>query len=149
MKYYVNTDDEGYVLLIKRTGTVRDFVEMDLSDPYYDFDNDRMFAYKLEDYDLNGVTYPLRFYQARYDKILAGKQAEADQEEIATLKEYLNETDYIMSKWAERIMNIDPNVDFVNAVHAINLEFTTEYGTEIQARIDARERIEELESEVS
>lgn len=144
MKYYVATDDDGYVMLIKRTGTIKDYVDLDLS--LYDLSDDRMYAYKLGD-------NALVFDQTRYDEILAEKQEQADQEEIETLKEYLNETDYVMARTLESIMTLAHNFDpqtqlqetFVDGLIDICKGFYTQYSSTIAERIDARNRIEELE----
>lgn len=142
MKYYVATDENGYVMLIKRTGTVKDYVDLDLS--LYDLSNDRMYAYQLGQNELV-------FDQARYNEILAERQAQADAEEVAELKEYLNETDYVMARTFESIIiaahNADTQTHFIDEMISICESFYTQYASTINERIDARDRIEELEQE--
>ena len=45
MKYQVICDSDGYVSIIRHTGTKKDFVELDLSQ--YDLSNNKLHAYML------------------------------------------------------------------------------------------------------
>ena len=90
MKYDVVTDDEGYVVLIRHTGTPRDFVELDLS--LYDFEDGRLNAHYLTK---NGL---LIFDRNRYASMQAAEQAKQNKEEIAVLEDRLTDTDYVCVK---------------------------------------------------
>ena len=69
MKYQVITDSKGYCLFIRHTGTLKDYVELDLDK--YDLSEGRLNAYKLGKNELI-------FDDKRYKEILAEKQKEKD-----------------------------------------------------------------------
>ena len=96
-KYNVIVDEEGYVVLIRHTGSPRDFVELDLED--YDFSNGRLGCYVL-------TSDGLVFNDERYDEYLAEKEAELDKKEADILQLELNSTDYICDKNVESVMGI-------------------------------------------
>lgn len=135
MKYEVITDIQGYVQIIRHTGTKRDFVELDLDK--YDLTEDRIFAYKLGKNELI-------FDEKRYQEILDAKQHKADLKEIAELKEKLNGTDWIMAKWVEEILALNNPLTWVADVIKINIKYMKEYSQTIADRKAWRERIEEL-----
>lgn len=138
MKYQVILDLQGYVSIIRHTGTVRDFVELNLDD--YDLTNDRLHAYKLG-------KDKLIFDENRYQEILKEKQKKADEKEISSLKSFLNETDYITARCFEEIMALDNRLTWVVDVIAITLKYRQQYKEALAKRVWARKRIEELEGE--
>jgi len=137
MRYEVITDTEGYVQVIRHTGSPkRDFIELDLSD--YDLTNDRIHAYKLGKNELI-------WDEAKYQEILDNKQKEADEEEIADLKEKLNSTDYIFARWGEEVLALENPLTWIADVIKINVKYMKMYKDVIANRKTWRERIEELE----
>ena len=135
MRYEVITDFEKYVQIIRHTGTPRDFVELDLSK--YDLADDRIHAYKLGKNELI-------WDQSKYDAILAEKQKEADEAEIADLEQKLNGTDYIIARWGEEIISCQNPVTWVADVVKINIKYLKEYKETFANRKAWRARIEEL-----
>ena len=135
MKYEVITDPQGYCQIIRHTGTFRDYVELNLDD--YVFEDGRLFAYKL---GKNRLIWD----ESKWQEILAERQEAADQQEIKTLKEKLNETDYIMARWAEDIMGLDNRLTWIVDAIAISLKYSKQYSETIRNRKRWRERIEEL-----
>lgn len=139
MKYNVVTDADGYVQIIRHTGTRLDFVELDLSK--YDLTEDRMHAYKLGRNELI-------FDEAKYQEILNEKQKEADLKEIADLEQKLNDTDYIIARWGEEIVSLDKPLTWITDVIKINLKYASLYKEAFANRKRWRERIEELRSKL-
>ena len=137
MKYQVITDSKGYVSIIRHTGTIKDFVELDLDE--YDLSENRLHAYKLGKNELI-------FDEVRYQEILDELQHNADQKEIADLKEKLNETDYIIARWGEELVGLDNPLTWIADVIKINLKYSKEYKEALANRKKWRERIEELEN---
>ena len=136
MKYQVILDVQGYVSIIRHTGTIRDFVELNLED--YDFSNHRLHAYKLG-------KDKLIFDDNRYQEILKEIQKKEDEKEISSLKSFLNETDYITSRCFEEIMALDNRLTWVVDAIAITLKYRQQYKEALTKRVWARKRIEELE----
>lgn len=139
MKYNVVTDADGYVQIIRHTGTKLDFVELDLSK--YDLTEDRMHAYKLGRNELI-------WDEAKYQEILNKKQKEADSKEIADLEQKLNDTDYIIARWGEEIVSLDNPLTWISDVIKINLKYASQYKEAFANRKRWRERIEELRSKL-
>ena len=135
MKYYVVTDAQGYVQMIKHTGTKMDFVELDLS--AYDLTEDRIHAYKLGKNELI-------FDDLKYEDILREKQKVADDKEIAELEQKLNDTDWIIARWGEEIVSLTNPVTWVADVIKINTKYAKEYKETFALRKTWRARIEEL-----
>jgi hypothetical protein len=136
MKYYVATDLDKYVLSIQHTGTIKDFVELDLDQ--YDLTEGRLHAYKLG-------KNKLIFDPARYEEIQYAEQKKKDMKEISTLKSFLYETDYITSRAFEEIMALNNPLTWIADVIKINVKYTKLYASTIAERSWARNRIEELE----
>lgn len=153
-RYNVITDDEGYVVLIRHTGSPRDFVELDLED--YDFSDDRLTAYKLTN---NG----LEFDQNKYDEIQNSKLEKENQVKIDQLQDKLDSTDYICVKNVELMIDIAKQyinhelvpgpaymitdqeaIGFVKSVMSYFKEAYDEYGSEIYERESARDSINNL-----
>lgn len=139
MKYQVITDADGYVSIIRHTGTKKDFVELDLSE--YDLSNNKLHAYKLG-------KNQLIFDEERYQQILDEIQHKEDLKEIASLKSFLNETDYITARAFEEVMALNNPLTWVADVIKINLKYSKQYAETINKRIWARKRIEELENKL-
>ena len=137
MKYEVITDLNGYVLIIRHTGTVKDFVELDLS--LYDLSDDRIHAYKLGRNELI-------FDAEKYKQITEAKQKIIDFKEIDELKRYLNETDYIIARaFEEALTTLDNPLTFIREFISILVKYHNMYKDVLSQRIKARLRIEELE----
>ena len=135
MKYEVITDVQGYCQIIRHTGTIRDFVELNLDD--YVFEDGRLFAYKL---GKNRLIWD----ENRWQEILQERQEKADQEEIKDLKEKLNETDYIIARWGEEIVSLENPLTWIADVIKINMKYSKQYAEALRNRKAWRERIEEL-----
>lgn len=138
MKYEVITDTQKYCQIIRHTGTIRDFVELNLDD--YNLEDGRLYAYKL---GKNRLIWD----ENRWQQILAQRQEKADQEEVKDLKQKLNETDYIMARWAEDIMGLDNRLTWIIDAIAISIKYSHMYAQTIADRKRWRERIEELEND--
>lgn len=135
MKYYVITDNRGYVLSITRTGTVKDYVELDLDK--YDLTEGRIRAYRLG-------KNQLLFDEAEWQRILEERQHKADEEEIADLERKLKDTDYIIARWGEKLISLENPLTWVSDVIKINIKYSKEYKEALANRKKWRERIEEL-----
>lgn len=137
MKYEVVLDSDGYVSIIRHTGTVKDFVELDLS--LYDLSDDRIHAYKLGRNELI-------FDAEKYKQITEAKQKIIDFKEIDELKRYLNETDYIIARaFEEALTTLDNPLTFIREFISILVKYHNMYKDVLSQRIKARLRIEELE----
>lgn len=136
MKYEVITDNQGYVQIIRHTGTARDYVELDLTK--YNLEGDRVYAYKLGKNELI-------WDEAKYEEICKDKEKEADMEEIEYLKKKLTDTDYIIARWGEEIVSLDNPLTWISDVIKINVKYTKEYKDAFSNRKKWRARIEELE----
>jgi hypothetical protein len=133
MKYYVVVDARGYVLNITHTGTIRDYVELNLDE--YDLSKKR--AYKLG-------KNALIFDSDEWDRIVAEEQKKADEKEIASLQSFLLETsNYPMRAW-EEIMALSNPITWVADVIKITVKYSREYRTILAQRVKAWKRIEEL-----
>ena len=137
MKYEVITDINKFCQIIRHTGTIRDFVELDLSE--YNLEDGRLFAYKLGKNRLIWDEY-------KWQEILKERQDKADQEEIKDLKQKLNDTDYIIARWGEEIVSLDNPLTWITDVIKINLKYSKQYAEALKNRKAWRERIEELEN---
>ena len=135
MKYEVITDTQGYLLILRHTGTAKDFVELNLEE--YDLSEDRLFAYKLGKNELI-------FDQSKYDEILDKKRRISNNKEISELTKRLRETDYIMSQWVEEIISLNSPLTWVSDVIKINIRYLREYKEILKNRKEWRERIKEL-----
>ena len=133
MKYEVITDYQKYVQVIRHTGTMRDYVELDLDK--YDLTEDRIYAYKLGKNELI-------FDEAKYQEILDEKQKEEDEKEIEQLTEELNATDENMLGFVEDMFSLKNPLTFISDL--INL--MKKYSMLVTARQRIRERIKELEN---
>lgn len=135
MKYEVITDFNKYVKLIRHTGTIKDFVELDLDK--YDLSNDRIYAYKLGKNELI-------FDEDKYKEICDEKQEKENQKEISVLKQFLNDTDYIIARSYEEVLALNNPLTFVADVIKIQIKYSKQYKEKLAERVKARKRIEEL-----
>lgn len=133
MKYNVTTDVRGYVLNIVHTGTIKDYVELNLDD--YDLAKKR--AYKLG-------KNKLIFDQKEWERISSEKEKKADFKEVDELKSFLYETDYITSRAFEEILALTNPLTWVADVIKINIKYTREYAQTLTQRVKARNRIEKI-----
>lgn len=133
MKYYVTVDVRGYVLNIVHTGTIKDYVELNLDD--YDLAKKR--AYKLG-------KNKLIFDKKEWERISTDNERKADFKEVDELKAYLYETDYITSRAFEEILSLTNPLTWVADVIKINIKYTREYAQTLAQRVKARNRIEEI-----
>lgn len=138
MKYYVITDAQGYVQLIKHTGTKMDYIELDLSQ--YDLTEDRLHAYTLGKNELV-------FDEERYQEILAENQKKADEKEIAQLESFLLSTDNYPTRAWEEIMALANPVTWVADVLKITVKYSKKYKEILQERVKAWNRLDELKGE--
>ncbi len=132
MKYEVITDYQGYVQVIRHTGTIRDFVELDLDQ--YDLTEDRIYAYKLG-------KNKLIFDESKYQEILDEKQKEADEKQIEKLYKELQATDEEMLEFLEDMFSLKNPLTFI--ADLINL--MKKYSMLVVARQQIRQRIKELQ----
>ena len=133
MKYYVTTDVRGYVLNITHTGTIKDYVELNLDE--YDLEKKR--AYKLG-------KNKLIFDPDEWAKISAEKEKTADFKEVDELLSFLYETDYIISRACEEILALNNPLTWVADVIRINIKYSKQYFETLAQRVKARNRIEEI-----
>lgn len=138
MKYYVVTDAQGYVQLIKHTGTKMDYIELDLSQ--YDLTEDRIYAYKLGKNEL-------LFDEEKYQQILDGEEEKAKQKEIADLESFLLSTDNYPTRAWEEIMALSNPLTWVTDVLKITVKYSLKYKTILQERVQAWNRLDELKGE--
>lgn len=135
MKYDVILDADKYVEIIRHTGTIRDYVELNLND--YDLSDGRIHAYKL---GKNCLIWD----QNRWDQILADRQAAADQAEIKDLKQKLNDSDYIIDRTFEDVMALNNPLTFITDIIKIMTDYRKKYAEMLLQRKAWRKRIEEL-----
>lgn len=135
MKYFVTVDARGYVVSIVHTGTIKDFVELNLED--YDLTDGRIRAYKLG-------KNRLIFDEQEYQNILNDRQKAQDEAEIEDLEQKLNETDYIMARYTEELLGLNNPLTWITDVIKLNVKYAKQYAEAIANRKKWRERIEEL-----
>ena len=133
MKYYVTTDLRGYVLSVVHTGTIRDYVELNLED----YDLTKIRAYKLG-------KNKLIFDAEEWKRIEDENQHKADEKEISELEQKLADTDYIFAKYCEELLALDNPLTWISDVIKLNVRYTKQYAETIKNRKKWRERIEEL-----
>lgn len=133
MKYNVILDGRGYVLNIVHTGTIKDYVELNLDE--YDLVKKR--AYKLG-------KNKLILDEEEWLRISEEAEKKTDFKEADELKEYLYETDYIMSRAFEEIMSLTNPLTYIADVIKIQIKYTKQYKEALANRVKARNRIEEI-----
>lgn len=141
MRYEVITDSDKYVLNIRHTNNIfRDVVELDLSK--YDLSGQRKYAYKLGKDELI-------FDEERYQELLNKQAQKSNQKEIVDLKQKLNESDYIVARAFEEVMQLSNPLTWIADVIKITLKYSQKYREVIANRKIWRERIEALENRLS
>lgn len=134
MRYEIITDKDKYVSIIHHTNNpMRDIYELDLSQ----YDLDKIKAYKL-------VGKELIFDEDRWNEIVEAKQKDLDNKEINLLQKQLNESDYIVARAFEEVMQLTNPLTFVADLLKITLKYSLKYKEVIKNRKTWRERIEEL-----
>lgn len=134
MKYFVSTDSRGYVLTIVHTGTIKDYVELNLDE--YDLEKKR--AYRLG-------KNRLIFDEEEWERICNEEEYEADMKELAELKAYLEETDFYSLRAWEEIMALNNPITWVADVIKITIKYSKSYKVVLLKRIEAWKRIDEIE----
>lgn len=134
MKYFVSTDSRGYVLTIVHTGTIKDYVELNLDE--YDLEKKR--AYRLG-------KNRLIFDEEEWERICNEAEYEADMKELAELKAYLEETDFYSLRAWEEIMSLSNPITWVADVIKITIKYSKNYRVVLLKRIEAWKRIDEIE----
>ena len=135
-KYYVEVDENNYVLAINQTGRYElDTIPLDLSK--YDLAGERMHTYQL----INGTLIQDKIKLA---KLIAEEENVKRQERIAYLKERLYETDYIMSRAYEEIMELENPLTWIADVIKIDIKYKKLYIETLKNRKEWRKEIEEL-----
>lgn len=138
MRYSITLDNDGYVQNIYRTGNPRiDVYELNLS--RYDLTGLRLHAYRVG-------KNRLIFDEARYNLLLESEQVKSNEKEVKTLKEKLNESDYIVARAFEEVMSLTNPLTWVADVIKIMLKYSSKYKEVIANRKSWRERIEELQN---
>lgn len=134
MRYEIITDIDKYVSIIHHTNNpMRDIYELDLSQ----YDLDKIKAYKL-------VGKELIFDEDKWNEIIEAKQKDLDNKEINLLQKQLNESDYIVARAFEEVMQLANPLTFVADLLKITLKYSIKYKEVIKNRKTWRERIEEL-----
>lgn len=137
MRYEIITNKDGYVQVIKHNiNEAKNIYELDLSK--YDLTGLRKYAYKLVEKDLV-------FDELHYQELIDKETKKDNQKEIDTLKQYLNETDYLVARTFEQVMELTNPLTFIADLLKITMQFTKKYKDVIANREKWRKRIEELE----
>lgn len=134
MKYFVSTDSRGYVLTIVHTGTIKDYVELNLDE--YDLEKKR--AYRLG-------KNRLIFDEEEWARICNEAEYETDMKKLAELKAYLEETDFYSLRAWEEIMSLSNPITWVADVIKITIKYSKNYKVVLLKRIEAWKRIDEIE----
>ena len=134
MKYFVSVDSRGYVLSVVHTGTIKDYVELNLDE--YDLTKKR--AYKLG-------KNKLILDEEEWKRISDEEEKKKDFKEIDNLKSFLYETDYIISRAYEEVLALNNPLTYVADIIKIQIKYTKQYKEALAERVKARARIEELQ----
>ena len=137
--YYVQTDEDGYVVAISQTGNWQlDTVELNLSN--YNLTGKFISTYRL----VNGtlIQDPIKLAA-----VIAEQTQVANNRRIKYLKELLAQSDYISSKWMEEIVSLNNPLTWVADVIKINIKYTKEYSQLLKNRKAWRQEIQELGGE--
>lgn len=132
MLYTVKLDADRYIVSIGHTKDDSVEIDLDLLDLRY------LNAYRLIDSEII-------LDEVKKAEIVAAEQQKAIDEEIADLKQKLNESDYIVANTFEQVMSLDNAITFVADFIKIMADFRKKYADLIINRKNWRERIEELE----
>lgn len=130
--YTINLDENKYILSIAHTANDSVEIDLDLLDLRY------LNAYRLIDSEII-------LDEVKKAEMVAAEQRKAIDEEIADLKQKLNESDYIVANTFEQVMSLDNAITFVADFIKIMADFRKKYADLIINRKNWRTRIEELE----
>lgn len=130
MLYTITTDKDNYILSISHTD--HDDVELDLEA----LDIEYLNAYRY-------IDKALYLDEDRKAEIMAENEAKAKAEHIAELKQFLNDTDYVVAETFEKVMSLNNAVTFIADFIKIMIEFKTRYSDILTARQQARAEIED------
>lgn len=132
MLYTVNIDADRYIVSVGHTKDDNIEINLDLLDLRY------LNAYLL-------IDSVIVLDEARKAELVAAETQKAIDEEIADLKQKLNESDYIVANTFEQVMSLDNALTFVADFIKIMADFRKKYADLIINRKNWRARIEELE----
>lgn len=132
MLYTVNIDMNGFILSVSHTKN--DDTELDL---------DKMDMQHINAYKLTAEGFVLD--EERLSALVEEEEQKAKEDEIAQLKEKLNQTDYIMAETFESIMALNNPVTFIADFIKVLVDFKQQYADAIENRKLWRQRIKELE----
>lgn len=132
MLYTVNIDMDGYILSVGHTKN--DNTELDLK---------KMDLPHINAYRLTSEGFVLD--EQRLTELVQAEEQKAKDDEIAQLKEKLNQTDYIMAETFESIMALNNPVTFISDFIKVLVDFKQQYADAIANRKLWRQRIKELE----
>lgn len=132
MLYTVTLDADRYIVSVSHTKDDSVDIDLDLLDLRY------LNAYRLIDSEII-------LDEAKKAEMVAADAQKAIDEEIADLKQKLNESDYIVANTFEQVMSLDNALTFVADFIKIMADFRKKYADLIINRKNWRDRIEELE----
>ena len=132
MLYTVILDNDKYIMSLSHTKYDNVDIDLSLLDPHY------LNAYRLIDSEII-------LDEAKKAEMIAAEQQQAIDEEIADLKQKLNESDYIVANTFEQVMSLDNAITFIADFIKIMADFRKKYADLIINRKNWRARIEELE----
>lgn len=133
MLYTVNLNADRYIVSISHTKDDNVDIDLNLLDLRY------LNAYRL-------INSEIVLDEVKKAEMVATEQQKAIDEEIADLKQKLNESDYIVANTFEQVMSLDNALTFVADFIKIMADFRKKYADLIINRKNWRDRIEELES---
>lgn len=108
MKYTINIDEDKYILSI--ANTEQDDIELDLDEMELDYLN----AYQL----IDGKAI---LDEQRKAEIIAEEQQQEKEQEIAELKQYMSDTDYIWNVIKEGDATEEEYADVIQRRHEVRL----------------------------
>ena len=129
--FTVNLDKDGFILSISHTAG--DNINLDL---------EKMDLNHLNAYQLIGDKAILN--ADKLAELVAEEEQKAKDSEIASLKKFLSESDYIIAETFENVLALDNPVTFISDFIKIMVQFNSKYATVIANRKIWRDRIEEL-----
>ena len=130
MLYTVTTDDNSYILSVSHTD--RDDIELDL---------DSIDVHYLNAYRVIDSTAVLD--EERKAILIAQDEAEAKEEHKLELKQYLKDTDYVVTETFEKVMSLNNAVTFIADFIKIMIEFKNRYSSILEERAAARQYIDD------
>ena len=130
MLYTVNTDKNGFILSVSHTPD--DSVKLDLKGMELKY----LSAYKVLD-DIVVLD------EERKAQLIAEEEAEAREEHKLELKQYLKDTDYVVTETFEKVMSLNNAVTFIADFIKIMVEFKNKYSAILEERASARRYIDD------